>query len=61
MVTFAPGVTSQVVNVQTVDDSNPESAESFTAMLSNASPSNVVFIIQPTATINIADNDGKDF
>ena len=59
MITFAAGETRQTVDVSTVDDNESESAESFTATLSNASPSNVVFITLPTATVNIADNDGK--
>lgn len=59
VITFAPGETVQTVDVSTVDDNDSESTESFTAVLSNASPSNVVFITQPTATVNIADNDRK--
>ena len=59
VITFAPGQTVQTVDVSTEDDDDSESTESFTATLSNASPSNVVFITQPTATVNIADNDGK--
>ena len=59
VITFAPGETVQTIDVSTVDDSESESTESFTATLSNASPSNVVFITQPTATVNIADNDRK--
>ena len=59
VVTFAPGETVKIVNVSTIDDSNSESTESFTATLSNASPSRVVSITQPMATVNIADNDGK--
>ena len=59
VVTFAPGETIKIVNVSTIDDDSSESTESFTATLSNANPSNVVTITQPTATINIADNDRK--
>ena len=59
VITFAAGVTKQNVSVQTIDDSSSEGAESFTATLSNASPSDVVAITQPQATVNIADNDGK--
>jgi hypothetical protein len=59
VVTFLAGQTVQMVDVTTVDDNESEAAESFTAMLSNASPSNVVFITQPTATVNITDNDSK--
>ena len=58
-VTFPPGTTEQTVNVPTIDDSDAESPESFTAMLSNPSPSEVVVINQPLATINVADNEGK--
>ena len=58
-VTFPAGVTVQTVNVSTIDDSDPESAESFMATLSNPTPSEVVVISQPTATINIADNEGR--
>ena len=60
-VTFVLGVTAQNVSVPTIDDSNSEGTESFTAMLSNPSPSDVVRITQPLATINIADNDSKKF
>lgn len=59
VVTFAPGEIVKIVNVSTIDDGSSESIESFTATLSNASPSNVVSITQPMATVNIADNDRK--
>ena len=60
-ISFAPGETVKIVNVSTVNDSSSESTESFTAMLSNASPPNAVNITQPMATVNIADNDCKHF
>lgn len=59
VVTFLAGETVQTVNVPTRDDNDSEGTESFTATLSNASPSNVVFITEDTATVNIADNDSK--
>ena len=57
VISFAPGETVKIVNVNTVNDSSSESTESFTATLSNASPPNAINITQPTATVNIADND----
>lgn len=58
-VTFPAGVTEQFVSVVTIDDSDAEPSESFTATLSNPSPSSVVVISEPQATVNIADNEGK--
>ena len=52
-VTFPAGVTEQTVGIPTIDDSDAESPESFTAMLSNPSPSEVVVINEALATINI--------
>ena len=59
VVTFPAGQTTQTVDVPTIDDNDSEGTESFTATLSNASPSDVVFITEDTATINITDNDSK--
>ena len=59
VITFPAGQTVQMIDVATIDDGDSEGTESFTATLSNASPSDVVFITQDTATVNIADNDGK--
>ena len=59
MITFPAGQTVQMIDVATIDDNDSEGTESFTATLSSASPSDVVFITQDTATVNIADNDGK--
>ena len=57
-VTFPAGSTVQTVNVSTIDDSDAESPESFVAMLSSPTPSDVVEISQPTATVNVEDNEG---
>ena len=59
IVTFPAGSTEQTVNVATIDDSDPESPEEFTAVLSNANPAATVVITEPMATINIADNEGR--
>ena len=59
MVTFPAGQISQTVDVPTIDDNDSEGTESFIATLSNASPSDVVFITEDTATVNITDNDSK--
>ena len=59
IVTFAAGSTEQTVNVATTDDSDPESPEVFTALLSNANPAATVVITEPMATINITDDEGK--
>ena len=56
-VTFPAGSTTQEVLVQTVEDSIHERAESFTAILSN--PVGGELGTDTTATVIIADNDGK--
>lgn len=48
-----------IVNITTIDDSDPEDAESFTATLSNAMPFSAVVISHPQAIVNIENNDGK--
>ena len=57
MVTFPAGSTTQEVPVQTVGDTIHERAESFIAILSN--PVGGELGTDTTATVNIADNDGK--
>jgi fibronectin-binding autotransporter adhesin len=53
-VTFAPGVTSQTVTVQTIDDTLTEETETFTVNLSN--PTNGTIAVG-TATGTILDNE----
>lgn len=48
-----------IVNITTIDDSDPENFESFTATLSNAIPLSVVVISQPQAIVIIEHNDGE--
>jgi len=56
--TFTSGQSSQTVNVTTIDDSNVESAETFTMNLS--SPSGGAAIGTGTATATINDNDSAN-
>ena len=59
IITFPAGVTKQIVNVSTIDDVVLENPEFFSAVLGNVSPSDVAVISQPTATVNITNNDGN--
>ena len=54
-INFAPGQTSVVVSLPTIDDSLLEGAETFSVSLSN--PSTGARIIHDTATMTIQDND----
>ena len=59
MVTFGSGVTSVSYPVQIVDDSDMESTESFSALLTTAESS--VNISDGTAIVTILDDDRKLF
>ena len=59
VVTFAPGVTEQIVNVSVVNDNTLESTETFTAMLTAAPGSMVMIGAGGTATATITDDDSK--
>lgn len=54
--TFAPGVTTQEINIQVLDDSVVESQEAFTVVLSN--PTGGAMIGTGTGTGTINDDDG---
>ena len=51
--------TEQIVPVLVNGDEITESRESFTAMLTNPTPSGTAFIATSTATINIIDQEGS--
>jgi uncharacterized repeat protein (TIGR01451 family) len=55
VVSFAPGVTTQQVNVPIIDDPQTEGDETFTVTLSN--PTNTVVGVPASATVTILAND----
>ena len=59
VVTFAPGVTEQIVNVSVVNDDTVENSETFTATLTAAPGSIATIGAGGTATATITDDDSK--
>ena len=61
VVTFAPGVTEQIVNVSVVNDDTVENSETFTATLTAAPGSIVTIGAGGTATATITDDSKSSF
>ncbi len=58
VITFGPGVTSQVVNVPITDDLLDENAETFLVTLTDPTGAAAINDAQDVATVTILDNDG---